>query len=96
MNREKTKISKHAKHRRLSKMKAFKKWVALATAVAMMSSASGLNAQDVAYTGGNGYNEYRSTPQLAPAIALGIIALVAIIAVCVQNSNNSSHEHIHD
>lgn len=73
-------------------MKAYKKVMALVVAVAMMGST--LNAQDSTYTGGNGYQEYRTAPALAPAIALGAIALVAIIAVAVQNGNND-HGHCH-
>lgn len=44
--------------------------------------------------GGCGYEECRATPCLAPAIALGTIALVAIIAVALQDSH-SSHGHCH-
>lgn len=73
-------------------MKGLKKLVALATAVALLSSAGNVGAQTATYAGGNGYQEYRSTPSLAPAIALGAIAIIAIIAVAVQNSNNN-HSH---
>jgi adenosylcobinamide amidohydrolase len=77
-------------------MKGLKKWVALATAAAMMTSSSHLAAQPVEefYTAGDGYTEYRTTPSLAPAIALGAIALAAIIAVALQNSSNN-HGHSH-
>ncbi len=73
-------------------MKTYKKLIALATAVAMLGST--VNAQDSTYTGGNGYQEYRTAPSLAPAIALGAIAIVAIVAVAVQNGSNH-HSHCH-
>ncbi len=75
-------------------MKMFKKLIGLAVAVAMLSTSAGANAQDFYYAGGNGYEDYRQAPSLAPAIALGAIALVAIIAVAVQNSSND-HGHSH-
>ena len=70
--------------------------VALATALVMLgSSANGYaQTQYQEYAGGGGYVESRSAPSLAPAIALGAIALVAIIAVAVQNSN-TKHGHCH-
>jgi len=64
---------------------------ALALFVSMTSS---LGAEDYTYCGGRGYTEYRTCPNLAPGIALGVIALAAIIAVAVQNSNNE-HGHCH-
>lgn len=60
----------------------------------LFSSAGCLNAEDYTYTGGRGYTQYRTCPNLAPGIALGVIALAAIIAVAVQNSNNE-HGHCH-
>lgn len=77
-------------------MKAFKKFIALGTAVALLGSPLAHAQQDAdsTYTYGNGYQEYRTAPNLAPAIALGAIALVAIIAVAVQNGNND-HNHCH-
>ena len=44
--------------------------------------------------GGCGYEECRQSPCLTPAIALGAIALVAIVAVALQDSH-SSHGHCH-
>lgn len=41
-------------------------------------------------TGGFAYDESRAATQLAPAIALGTVALVAIVALAVQNSHDSS------
>jgi ABC-type spermidine/putrescine transport system permease subunit II len=71
------------------------KFIALLTVVAMLFSTTGtLGAADYTYCGGKGYCDYRTAPNLAPGIALGIIALAAIIAVAVQNSNND-HAQCH-
>lgn len=78
-------------------MKMFKKLVALATLVALIgTSAHNLFAQECRTDcGGYGYEQCRRVPSLAPAIALGTIALVAIIAVAVQNSSHHEHGHSH-
>ena len=79
-------------------MKMLKKIVAAAALVAMIgSSAKNLFAQCEYRTdaGGYGYEQCRRVPSLAPAIALGTIALVAIIAVAVQNSSHHEHGHSH-
>jgi hypothetical protein len=78
-------------------MKCFNKIVALAAFVAMMAASSHqLSAQEyVTDTGGCGYQECRRVPSLAPAIALGTIAIIAIVAVAVQNSNHHGHGHSH-
>lgn len=74
-------------------MKTMKRMVALATAVFMLGNATnGFADQYTQYSGGAGYLESSDAPSLAPAIALGAIALVAIIAVAVQNSNDH-HGH---
>jgi hypothetical protein len=79
-------------------MKMFKKLVVLATLVALVgTSAHNLSAQEYRTDcGGYGYEQCCRAPSLAPAIALGTIALVAIIAVAVQNSHHHSHGHSHD
>ncbi len=41
-------------------------------------------------TGGYAYDESRAATNLAPAIALGTVAIVGIIAIAVQNSHDSS------
>ncbi|MBA3720975.1 MAG: hypothetical protein H0W88_01070 [Parachlamydiaceae bacterium] len=50
-------------------------------------------------TGGFAYDESRAATNLAPAIALGTVALVAVIALAVQNSHDhsssSSSSHAH-
>jgi hypothetical protein len=80
-------------------MKTLKKIVASATLMAMFASTAALSAQDeVMYAdnvGGCGYNEGRTCSQLAPAIALATIGVVAIIAVAVQNRSHSGHGHSH-
>jgi len=75
-------------------MTLMKKMVATATALALIGSAANLNAQCYRTdAGGYGYQESCCAPSLAPAIALGTIAIVAIVAVAVQNSSHSSHGH---
>jgi len=79
-------------------MKKIKKLVALATLVAMFgTSAQSLSAQEYPCyeTAGCGYEECCQAPCMTPAIALGAIALVAIIAVAVQNSGHHGHCHSH-
>lgn len=78
-------------------MKFVNKLFALATAVAMVSfSAQEVEAAEYCTdNGGWGYAESRCAPSLAPAIALGTIALVAIIAVALTDSHSSSH-HSHE
>lgn len=41
-------------------------------------------------TGGYAYDESRAAANLAPAIALSTVAIVAIIALAVQNSHDHS------
>lgn len=42
-------------------------------------------------TGGYAYDESRAATNLAPAIALGTVAVAGIIAIAVQNSHGHSH-----
>lgn len=79
-------------------MKTFKKAIALATLLAMFgTSARNLSAVEYCYEGpGCGYEQCRQAPCLTPAIALGAIALVAIIAIAVQNSGHHGHCHSHN
>ncbi len=85
-------------------MKSFRKMIALAAAIAM-TGASTQQLEAVTYvtdTGGYAYDESRAATNLAPAIALGTVAVVAIIAIAVQNSHDSSssgsssHAHYSD
>lgn len=75
-------------------MKHLKKLIALGATVAMvgLSFHSAEAAVFSSDCGGCGYEECRQSPCLTPAIALGTIALVAIIAVALQDSH-SSHGH---
>lgn len=80
-------------------MKLLNKLLSVATAIAILAlSAQNLEAQD--YFGSSsevfGYEDSRDAPSLAPAIALGTVALVAIIAVALQdNSGGHNHSHSH-
>lgn len=46
--------------------------------------------------GGCGYNECCRSTTLAPAIALGTILVVGMVAVAVQNTSGHGHCHSHD
>jgi hypothetical protein len=52
----------------------------------------GANVQ-MTNAGGCGYAECCRAPSVIPAIALGTIALVAIVAVAVQNQGHGNHGH---
>lgn len=73
-------------------MSFLKKMVALAALFALL----GLSTQHleaVSYvtdTGGYAYDESRAATNLAPAIALGTVAIVGVIALAVQNSHHHS------
>lgn len=75
-------------------MNTFKKLATVLAATAMVLS-TGVNAGEYYDNcGGCGYQECRRAPCIAPCVALGAIALAAIIAVAVQNSScNHSHSH---
>lgn len=73
-------------------MSFFKKLVALATLSALLGM-SGRPVEAVSYvtdTGGYAYDESRAATNLAPAIALGTVAVVGVIALAVQNSHHHS------
>lgn len=44
-------------------------------------------------TGGYAYDEARAATNLAPAIAIGTLAVAGVIAIAVQNSHDSSSSH---
>ena len=72
-------------------MSIYKKLIALSTIAAMMTLST-QQLEAVTYvidTGGYAYDESRAATNLAPAIALGTVAIVGIIAIAVQNT----HEH---
>jgi len=78
-------------------MKSLRKLLALSLFFATLCSSS-MNLQaevSCIDNGGCAYEEACRTSSLAPAIALGAIALIAIIAVAVQNTSGSSHCHSH-
>lgn len=78
-------------------MKLVKKLIASAALLAMLStSANDLHADEYCVdNGGCGYENCCRSCSLAPAIALGTIAIVAIVAVAVQNTSGHSHCHSH-
>lgn len=78
-------------------MKLAKKIIAAAALFAMLStSANTLSADEYCVDmGGCGYEDCCRSCSLAPAIALGTIAIVAIVAVAVQNTSGHSHCHSH-
>lgn len=62
------------------------------TIITAMMCISTQQAEAVSYVtdcGGYAYDESRAATNLAPAIALGTIAIVGIIAIAVQNT----HDH---
>ncbi|MBS4163581.1 Uncharacterized protein PRO82_000884 [Candidatus Protochlamydia amoebophila] len=76
-------------------MNFLNKWIVIVTAIAM-TGLSNQQLEAVTYvtdTGGYAYDESRTATNLAPAIALGTVAIVGIIAIAVQNSHHSSSSH---
>ncbi len=75
-------------------MKQLKKLIATAVFVALTATTTQVQASGcVTDCGGYGYQECCSSPKLAPTIALGTIAVVAIVAVAVQTSRGGSSSH---
>lgn len=79
-------------------MKLAKRLMFLAATLAMLgSSASSLKADECCVdNGGCGFDQCCRSSSLAPAIALGTIAIIAIVAVAVQNTSGHSHCHSHN
>lgn len=77
-------------------MKSLKNLIALFTlaAIVTLPFTKVVAAEYVTDTGGCGYKECRKCPSIAPAVALGTVALVAIIAVALQNQSGG-HNHGH-
>lgn len=69
-------------------MNKFKRLVSLATFVAMLAATTTVDAAP-----NNGYRQGRNSSRLAPALALGTVGVVALIAVLVQHNGSSSHSH---
>ena len=78
-------------------MKFTKKIIASAALLAMLGSSAGnLLADDYCVdNGGCCYEDCCRSTSLAPAIALGTIAVIAIVAVAIQNTSGHSHCHSH-
>lgn len=78
-------------------MRSLRKFLVLTLFLATLCSSSNHLQAEVACidNGGCAYEEACRTSSLAPAIALGAIALIAIIAVAVQNTSGHSHCHSH-
>lgn len=76
-------------------MKSFKRICTLVLVTALCgASVQNLAAQEARVDcGGNGYEQCRRAPSLAPAIALATVALIGIVAVAVQNNNHSHSSH---
>lgn len=78
-------------------MSMLKKIITLTALFAMMGLST-RQLEAVTYvtdTGGYAYDESRAVTNLAPAIALGTVAIVGIIAIAVQNSHESSSSSAH-
>lgn len=74
-----------------------KKCIASAALLAMVGTASNCLADEYCVeNGGCGFNDCCRASSLAPAIALGTIAVIAIVAVAVQNTSGHSHCHSHN
>jgi hypothetical protein len=73
-------------------MSMFMKMVASVALIALLVGST-QQIEAVTYvtdTGGYAYDESRAATNLAPAIALGTVAIVGIIAIAVQNSHDRS------
>lgn len=78
-------------------MKSYKNWITFLTLAAMLGMFSHSEAAEYSTDmGGCGYAESRRAPSVAPAVALGTIALVAIVAIALQNQHHHGHNHSHD
>lgn len=78
-------------------MTSAKKFIFTLAALAMLStSTNNLRAEECCIdNGGCGYDACCRSSSLAPAIALGTIAAIAIVAVAVQNTSGHAHCHSH-
>lgn len=77
-------------------MQKSNRWIHFLCALALTMCCFSQPVEAVTYvtdTGGYAYDESRAATNLAPAIALGTVVVVAIIAIAVQNSHDSSHSH---
>ncbi len=75
-------------------MKNINKFLVLAILLSFMGASHVVQAEEYCVdNGGCGYNDCCRTTSLAPAIALGTIVVVAVVAVLVQNTSGSAHCH---
>lgn len=78
-------------------MNLSRKLIAICAMTAMLFSSAPATAQEYCVdNGGCGYTDCCRTSSLAPAIALGTIALVAVVVVMLQNTSGSAHCHNHN
>lgn len=77
-------------------MKKIKRIVAAAALLTMLSSAVNLEAQGYYEdtTGGIGYQTSSTVPSLTTEIALGTVAIIAIVAIAIRHGHHG-HSHSH-
>lgn len=75
-------------------MNKIKKWVAGATLMAMAAaSVNSLDAQEYYdYVEGGGYEDSYSMSDLTPYIALGTVAVIAIVILAVRHHHGGGHD----
>lgn len=76
-------------------MYKIKKLIAALALVAMTASFTSQVQADDVYYDGNAYEDSRTSTYAAPAIALGAVALIAVIAIVASN-NGHHHSHSHN
>lgn len=74
-------------------MNALKKAIALLSVLVVVTlCAKYIDAAEYSSDlGGFGYAEARRAPRIAPAVALGTLAIVAIVAVAIQGQGGHGH-----
>lgn len=76
-------------------MNLARKFLAILTLVALSCAHVNSAQAEVRDMNGKGYIASRGAPSLTPAIALGTIAVVAIVAVALQHTGGHSSTHAH-
>ena len=75
-------------------MKTLKKLIALAAATTMLTGTSVMAVEEDACEEGVAYYEAYSCSFLTPTIGLGVVAIAAIVAVAINNSDKGgAHSH---
>ncbi|NGX42552.1 MAG: hypothetical protein K940chlam7_00832 [Chlamydiae bacterium] len=74
-------------------MNRLKRFVALVTVAATLAGSAEILNADYCYQNDNGcgYEDCRTAPYISPTIALGTVAVVAVIAVLVHNNKKSKN-----